>query len=182
MVKLGKSNVFGRLPLCLLLIGLAAGSFPAAAVPLVRALVLDGSAEVVREMAFDCSAEQGESGSLSVTLRNPGPEAALLIFADGSASVLEAGHTLTLAGSDLMASTHRCVCDCTCSGEGFSKTISFPCASTTGEDKCPTSNGSACEVFIEEGGKLKLRKGTLSGCTRVYTPAVASLELDGMGQ
>jgi hypothetical protein len=164
---------FGKLvwmPGCLLLLGLVSLSGSAQGTPLLRALVLDGSAEPARELAFECaSAETAVAGA--VTLRNPGPEAALLVFGDGSTSILEAGEGITLAGADLLASTHRCLCECTCSGEGFSKIITFPCSSTTGEDKCPTANDSACEVLLPNAdGKLELKKGKLSGCSRIYSP------------
>jgi hypothetical protein len=121
----------------------------------------------VKAANLECasSATSATSGERSgVVLRNGSPNPVMLSFSDGSNLLLEPGQDVTLSAE--VASTHKCACQCTCSGTGFSQKLTFDCPS----GGCAGENGSACMVFVG----TELKEGTLSECRKVYIPALAS--------
>jgi hypothetical protein len=113
------------------------------------------------------SATSATSGDRSgVVLRNGSPNPVMLSFSDGSRLLLEPGQDVTL--SEEVASSHKCACQCTCSGTGFSETITFDCPS----GGCAGENGSACLVLV--GSPPTAKEGTLSGCKKIYIPILSS--------
>jgi hypothetical protein len=136
--------------------------------PLVATWVFDGSRSV--PIQLECAGTRETENGPVVVVRNTSGLDAFLVFKDGTSRLLAPDQELELVGEAAATSTNKCVCKCTCSGADGSQSITFDCASSTGPDQCPTSNGSNCMYFDSNN---KLHTGTLSGCTRWYIPIVS---------
>jgi hypothetical protein len=97
------------------------------------------------------------------TLNNLGDSTIFILSAEGELIQIPSGQSLWVGDDGGLTPTHRCMCICTCSGGGFSETITSRCNGLGG---C-ARNGEVCEILDEYG---KLRTGTISNCTVVYSP------------
>ncbi len=153
----------------LLLLFAAAPAFAERVTNTPLLFAVEVGARAAREAQLECTAAARAGERPGLMVRNAGPYEAVLFFANGQEQTLAPGERITLSAEAAALSTHRCVCSCTCSGEGFSQKISFPCDASTGPDTCPSADGSACFVFVG----TDLKEGTLSGCKRAYVPVAA---------
>jgi hypothetical protein len=102
---------------------------------------------------------------VSGTVQNAFGESLVVSLSDGCLMLLAPGELVTIAEGRLVASTHECVCKCTCSGDGFSEGFTVD-AACDGSADCSALNGSDCLVFVG----TELKEGTASGCTFKIVP------------